>query len=91
MNVSLTKELEKLVNDKVDSGLYYTASEVIREGLRLLDERDRLYRARLEELRTDVQKGLDQLDRGEGRPLRVGSLKKRLRREIGGKARRGAK
>ena len=91
MNVSLTKELEKLVNDKVDSGLYHTASEVIREGLRLLDERDRLYRARLEELRTDVQKGLDQLDRGEGRPLRVGSLKKRLRREIGGKARRGAK
>jgi antitoxin ParD1/3/4 len=90
MNVSLTKELEKLVNDKVESGLYHTASEVIREGLRLLDERD-LYRARLEELRSDVRKGLDQLGRGEGRPLRASALKERLRGEVGGKARRGAK
>ena len=40
MNVSLTKELEALVNRKVKSGLYQTASEVVREGLRLLDERD---------------------------------------------------
>ena len=40
MNVSLTPELEKLVQDKVASGLYQTASEVVREGLRLLKERD---------------------------------------------------
>jgi antitoxin ParD1/3/4 len=92
MNVSLTKELEKLVNDKVESGFYHTASEVIREGLRLLDERDRLYRARLGELQRDVKTGLDQLDRGEGRPLRGAALKERLRREIrGSKARRAAK
>lgn len=42
MNVSLTPELEKFVNDKVKSGMYYSASEVIREGLRLLKERDEL-------------------------------------------------
>jgi antitoxin ParD1/3/4 len=40
MNVSLTPELEKLVNDKVRSGLYQTASEVVREALRLLKRRD---------------------------------------------------
>ena len=40
MNVSLTPELEQLVQDKVASGLYQTASEVVREALRLLKERD---------------------------------------------------
>lgn len=40
MNVSLTRELEDLVNDKVRSGFYQTASEVVREALRLLKQRD---------------------------------------------------
>lgn len=40
MNVSLTPELEALVNEKVRSGLYHTASEVVREALRLLKNRD---------------------------------------------------
>lgn len=63
MNVSLTPELERLVNEKVESGLYQTASEVVREALRLLKERDH---AR-EQLRADVRAGFDQLTRGEGR------------------------
>lgn len=63
MNVSLTPELERLVNEKVESGLYQTASEVVREALRLLKERDQ---AR-ERLRADVQAGFDQLAGGEGR------------------------
>lgn len=88
MNVSLTKELEQLVNKKVKTGLYHTASEVVRDGLRLLEERDRLYELRLKELRVDVKKGLDELDRGEGRPLDVASMKERLRKEVG---RRGRK
>lgn len=40
MNVSLTLELERFVQSKVESGLYNNASEVIREGLRLLKEQD---------------------------------------------------
>ncbi len=40
MNVSLTPELEQLVNEKVRTGLYQTASEVVREALRLLKQRD---------------------------------------------------
>ena len=56
MNVSLTPELERFVNDKVDTGLYQTASEVVREALRLLKDRD-LERERLQ---TDVRAGLEQ-------------------------------
>lgn len=63
MNVSLTPELERLVNEKVESGLYQTASEVVREALRLLKDRDQ---AR-EQLRSDVQSGFDQFARGEAR------------------------
>ncbi len=42
MNVSLTPEIEKFVEGKVESGLYNNASEVIREGLRLLKEHDEI-------------------------------------------------
>ena len=52
MNVSLTPELEELVNEKVRSGLYHTASEVVREALRLLKLRDD------EARRADQQAGL---------------------------------
>ena len=51
MNVSLTPELEKFVDGKVESGLYNNASEVVREGLRLLKEHDELrkkYAAQIE-------------------------------------------
>jgi antitoxin ParD1/3/4 len=61
MNISLTPEFERLVNDKVKTGLYQTASEVIREGLRLLRERDQ----RVEALRRDVRVGLEAVERGE--------------------------
>jgi antitoxin ParD1/3/4 len=68
MNVSLTPELEKLVSQKVESGLYQSASEVIREGLRLLNDQDRLREIQLSEVRKKIQTGLEQLDRGEGIP-----------------------
>ena len=68
MNVSLTPELEELVARKVESGRYQSASEVIREGLRLLDDQDRLKALQLDEVRKKIQTGLDQLDRGEGIP-----------------------
>jgi antitoxin ParD1/3/4 len=67
MNVSLTPELELMVAEKVKSGLYNSASEVVREGLRLIKERDRLHEIKLEELRQEIQRGIDSLDRGEGR------------------------
>jgi len=65
MNVSLTEELEKLVNAKVASGRYRSASEVIREGLRLLEERDQLLELRRETLRERIREGVEQAERGE--------------------------
>lgn len=65
MNVSLSPELERLIEEKVNSGMYNSASEVIRAGLRLLQEQDELRKIRLLELTREVQKGLDQLERGE--------------------------
>ncbi len=65
MHVSLTPHLEGLVRDKVKSGLYNSASEVVREALRLMEERDRLRDIRLDELRKEIQIGIDQIERGE--------------------------
>lgn len=65
MNISLTPVLEKLVEEKVDSGLYNSASEVIREALRLLEEQDRLRQMKLEDLKKEIKVGVDQADRGE--------------------------
>jgi antitoxin ParD1/3/4 len=67
MNVSLTPELEQFVTQKVGSGLYHSASEVIREGLRLLKEKDDLKKLRLDELRKEIAIGIEQLDRGEAK------------------------
>jgi antitoxin ParD1/3/4 len=66
MNISLTPQLEKLVSDRVKSGLYTSASEVIREALRLLDSRDR---SMVQQLRADVEAGLRQLEAGQSRPF----------------------
>ena len=60
MNVSLTPELENLVNEKVKSGLYNSASEVIRESLRLLQEQDMLKEFRRNELRREIMLGVEQ-------------------------------
>lgn len=68
MNVSLTPELEALISEKVQSGYYHSASEVVREGLRLLKERDDLQRHRLAALRKDIARGLEQLEQGDAVP-----------------------
>jgi antitoxin ParD1/3/4 len=65
MNVSLTPALERLVNKKVAGGLYTSASEVVREGLRLLQERDEAQAAKLAALRADMQEGFAAIERGE--------------------------
>ena len=61
MNVSLTPELEKFVDDKVQSGLYSSASEVISEGLRLLKE----YDEDRQNWREQIERGWQEAQRGE--------------------------
>ena len=68
LNVSLTHDLGDFVAAKVASGRYVSASEVVREGLRLLEERERLQEAALIEVREKIAVGLASLDRGEGVP-----------------------
>ena len=69
MNVSLTPELEKFVASEVESGLYQTASEVIRAGLRRLkQEKERLPTGpqTAEELDAALLRSLQRLERGQG-------------------------
>ena len=68
MNVSLTPELENLVQQKVQSGLYTSASEVVREALRLLNDRDTIQQQRLAELKREISLGLDDLKHGRTVP-----------------------
>ncbi len=82
MNISLTPELEQMVGDKVKSGRYASASEVIREGLRLLEEREQLKQQRLLEVRNKIDRGIRQLDRGEGIPGPEARERLRRRRSV---------
>ncbi|HZU43225.1 MAG TPA: type II toxin-antitoxin system ParD family antitoxin [Terriglobales bacterium] len=66
MNVSLTPELERFVQTKVESGRYNSASEVVREALRLLDDHEKARAAQLAEFNQELDRRLASLDRGEG-------------------------
>lgn len=83
MNVTVTSELGFLswnitLNQrlpKVATGMYNPVSEVMREALRLLQERDAMQAIRLEALRQDINKGMDSLERGEASPLDIEAIK----------------
>ena len=75
MNVSLTPELEQYIRTKVDSGRYLSASEVVREALRLLEQKEK----RLEELHVEIQKGLDS---GRSEPLNMEAIKAKARKRL---------
>jgi len=66
MNVSLTPELERFVQEKVHSGRYTSASEVVREALRLLEEHEKVRAVQLAEFREEIDRRFASLDRGEG-------------------------
>ncbi len=65
MNVSLTPELETFVSNKVLSGRYTSASEVIREALRLLEEQDQDRAAQLAAFNQELKRRIEAADRGE--------------------------
>ena len=69
MNASLNEEWEGFVRQKVESGLYRSAGEVISDGLRLLKERDDLLQEKISELREAIAIGIDQADAGRSRPF----------------------
>src|SRR3954468_12626116 len=67
MNVHLTPELEELIQKKVQSGRYNSASEVMREALRLMEQRDELLDLRKQEIRRKIDEGLESFQRGASR------------------------
>ena len=89
MNISLTPELEKFVQSKVDSRMYRTASEVVCDALRIMED----HHAKFEAFKREMQAGLDQLDRGEYIEIRdekdAQALCERIKRN--GRARLAAK
>jgi antitoxin ParD1/3/4 len=83
MNVSWTPELEKFVDGKVETGRYNNASEVVREGLRLLMEQDEVRKA----YAAQIERGWQQALRGDvlDGPKAVARVRNRLK--TGGKRR----
>jgi antitoxin ParD1/3/4 len=69
-NINLTDRFDRFIESEVGSGRYGNASEVVREGLRLMERRKREESAKLKWLRGAVSEGLDQIDRGEGLEFR---------------------
>lgn len=85
MDISLAREFEELINEKIASGKYISANEVIGEALRLLDERDERRRTDTEGLRREIMVGYEQAKRGEVAPLDVGAIKAEGRTRLAGK------
>ncbi len=65
MNITLTPELEQLVQSKLKSGRYSSASEVVGEALRLLEHRDEVFTLHTEEFRRQIEEGWQSARRGE--------------------------
>jgi antitoxin ParD1/3/4 len=66
LNVSLTPDLSRFVESRLRSGKYQSASELVREALRLLEGRDQTTPASIDKLKKEIEVGLAQLRRGEG-------------------------
>lgn len=86
MNVSLTAELETYVKAKVATGMYTSVSEVMREALRMMEQRDNMQSMRLESLRHEINQGLASIEQGKARPLDIEAIKAEGRSLRQGKA-----
>ena len=79
MNVSLPPELEARVRQRVESGMYGSASEVIREALRLFEAYEQVKAVKLNSLRKDIAKGMDDAKHGRVKEIDFPSLKQQGR------------
>ena len=65
MNVNLGPTFDDFVAEMLGTGLYQSQSEILREGLRLLKEREDLKKLRLAEFRHEISRGVEEADRGQ--------------------------
>lgn len=79
MNVSLPPELEARVRQRVETGMYGSASEVIREALRLFEAYEEVRSAKLENLRLDIARGIDDVKSDRVSQVDIADIKQRGR------------
>lgn len=81
MNITLKPDQAELITQKINSGKYNNAEEIIAEALQLLEERDREYQTWVEETRGKIDVAIEELRRGEGidGDVVVAQLKAKLR------------
>ncbi len=82
MNVSLTPKLERWISSKVKEGKYQTASEVVREAVRQLADREQRRKLALQRLRREIDIGLEDIRKGRTGPLDIQQIKAEARREL---------
>ena len=85
-NVNLTEHFDRFIETGITSGRFSNASEVVREGLRLLEQREQEDRARIEWLRGAAKEGFDAADRGDYVTIRsdreIDDFVDQVRREV---------
>ena len=88
-NVNLTEHFDHFIKNGVTSGRFSNASEVVREGLRLLERREQEDKAKLQWLRGAVQEGIDDVERGDYTTLTSGAEIKSFMRQLRAEASAG--
>jgi antitoxin ParD1/3/4 len=78
MELAVSAELQQFVREKVESGDYASADDVLREALQLLDDRDRLRAWKLEELRKEIAVGIQQAEQGMVAPLDMDAIRAKV-------------
>lgn len=78
MSVSLPPDLERFVEQQLAGGEYASENEILAEGLRLL----RQQKTRRDQLRAEIQIGLDELNRGEGEPLDMDRVREKVAQRL---------
>src|SRR5262245_25648613 len=91
-NINLTEHFDDFVQRQLSSGRYSNASEIIREALRLLEEREQERHAKLQALRRAAREGFDEIDQGKGIVLKgrraLNRFFQEIEHEVGGKTMR---
>lgn len=65
-SISISEHFDGFISGQIEAGRYETASEVVRAGLRMLEDYETGYERKIEALRTHLNEGIAQLDAGEG-------------------------
>ena len=87
-NIVLTKHQAELIDRLVDSGQYEDASEVLRDGLRLIERRETENEAKLRILREAAQTGIEDIEQGNYRTFRTSAGLQKYLRKLAGEAKR---